>query len=118
MSAQRENTFALFCKLVKIYKNKWVKLVNERQHTFDRSMPVKACTEGGSWPTSFVTSLDSLLPPELSSLIMTISFVLARGAAISAAIYDSEENKKALNKTIKMLATYHRARVAMVRELA
>lgn len=55
--------------------------------TLDRSTPVRALIDGGSWATRRVTSLVMLsLPP-----ISTISSVLANGAATSAAIYQEEK---------------------------
>lgn len=50
--------------------------------TLDRSTPVKAFTAGGIWPTSLVMSDVVLSGPPIN----TISSVLARGAATSAAI--------------------------------
>lgn len=52
--------------------------------TLERSTPVKAFTAGGIWPTSRVKSAVVLSGPP----IKTISSVLARGAATSAAIWN------------------------------
>lgn len=54
--------------------------------TFERSTPVKAFTAGGIWPTSRVMSDVVLSGPPIS----TISSVLARGAATSAAIWNKK----------------------------
>lgn len=52
-------------------------------HTFERSTPVRACTEAGSSASSRFTSDVTLL---LSPLRTTISSTLVRGAEILAAI--------------------------------
>lgn len=57
--------------------------------TLERSTPVKAFTAGGIWPTRRVKSDVVLSGPPIS----TISSVLARGAATSAAIWNEINNK-------------------------
>ena len=79
-----------FCVLWITYDQSYNTLKN-MQHmnlpTFERSTPVRAFIDGGSCPISFVISLFTLLP--LSSFINTISSVFLRGAATSAAIWNT-----------------------------
>ena len=59
--------------------------------TLDRSTPVSACTAGGSWLISLVTS-----DVVLSSPTITISSTLASGADTSAATY-KQSNQYVVN---------------------
>ncbi len=57
--------------------------------TSDKSTPVRAWMAGGTWATNLLISLEKLDEP----LSITISSVLARGAATSAAIYTKKKKK-------------------------
>lgn len=68
--------------------------------TLDRSTPVRALIEGGSCATRRVTSLVILsLPP-----ISTISSVLAKGAATSAAICKERRSVRTLSLSLSLIS--------------